>query len=388
MAFLAAAAAGCFSGYSSDDPPRNDMRVHRGQFVSEITLTGELEAARGDVIAVPKLPSWQSSIKWLATDGATVKQGERVVELDNSQFTSNLDAKRQAVAQRQQESQQREAEWAADMLQKTLDVDKKQADHEKAKLDAAVPRDIVSSREYEDRQMKLKRTTVELAKARDVLRAQRTSTRTDRENLQLALQKAQRELKTAEDAIEALILRAPRDGIAVLRDHPWEGRRLKEGDPVFVGLPLALIPDPTSLRINAALADVDDRKITVGMPAEVILDAYPGINFPGRISEISAVAQESSNRTSLRRLFRVMVKLDRLDTSRMRPGLSARVIVRRTAIANALLVPRAAINFSKTQPTVKIGTKTAAIKLGACNSAECVVLDGVKEGDRVGGGGA
>src|SRR5206468_11603436 len=131
----------------------------------------------------------------------------------------------------------------ADLLQKKLDVETKQADFEKAKLDAAVPKEIVSAREYEDRQIKLKRTTVELAKARDVLRSQLTATRSDRANLVLNLEKARRELQIAENAIEALTLRAPRDGIVVLKDHPWEGRKIKEGDPVFVGLTLALIPD-------------------------------------------------------------------------------------------------------------------------------------------------
>src|SRR6266550_5477718 len=163
---IALIAAGCFSGYSSDAPPAADNRVRRGNFVSEITLTGAIEAARGEAIVVPNLPSWQTSIKWIADDGAEVKKGDRVVELDNSQFTSGLDAKRQAVAQADQELQQKDAEAAADMLQKQLDVETKQADYEKTKLDAEVPKEIVAAREYEDRQTKYKRASVELAKAK------------------------------------------------------------------------------------------------------------------------------------------------------------------------------------------------------------------------------
>ncbi len=382
-ALIALVAVGCFSGYSSDDPPAPpDMRVHRGQFVSELTLTGEVEAGRGSMIAVPFLPSWNTSIKWVADDGADVKQGDRVVELDNTQFTSNLDAKRQAVAQAEQELQQKDAEAVADMLQKEIDAEKKKADYEKAKLDAAMPQDLVSVRDYEDRQIKMKRAAVELAKARDDLRAQVTAGRSDRANLLLNLEKAQRELKTAEDAIAALILRAPRDGIVVLKDHPWEGRKIKEGDGVWVGFPLAMVPDPTSLRVGAALPDVDDRKIAPGMPATVILDAYPAVAFPGRVSGISAVAQDSTtNRQSLRRSFRVLIQLDRLDPARMRPGLSARVIIRRQAIDNALLVPRAAVHFSASHPTVK---GHATVRLGSCSATECVVLDGLREGESVG----
>src|SRR5229473_8347050 len=202
---IALIAAGCFSGYSSDAPTREN-RVRRGNFVNEIILTGELEAARGEAITVPNLPSWQTSIKWIADDGAEVKKGERAVELDNSQFTSGLDAKRQSVAQAEQELQQKDAEAEADILQKRLDVETKKADYEKAKLEAAVPREILSAREYEDRKIKFKRATVELAKARDVLRSQTTAARSDRANLLVNMEKARRKLETAETAINALIL--------------------------------------------------------------------------------------------------------------------------------------------------------------------------------------
>jgi len=376
------ASSGCFSGFSNDDAAGAGDRVHRGRFVSTLTLTGELEAARGDVISVPRLPSWQSSIKWLSPDGEAVKKGDRVVELDNSEFASNLDAKRQAVAQAEQSLQQSDAQARADLLNAELDVDKKQADFDKTKLDADVPSDIVSARDFQDRQIKFKRAKVELAKSRSVLQSQRTAARADRANLLLELGNARRDLQTAEDAISALILRAPRDGIVVLRDHPWEGRKIKEGDAVFVGMPLAMLPDPSSLQVAAMLQDVDDGKITAGMPATVVLDAYPDLSFPGRVAEISSVAQESRDRTSLRRWFRVAVRLERLDRDRMRPGLSARVTVRRLALEDALLVPRAAVDFSGAKPAV--GSKP--VTLGACNDSDCVVLAGLKEGERAGGG--
>src|SRR6185503_7270906 len=103
--------AGCFSGYSSKDEPARDLRVHRGPFVNQLVLSGELEAARGDALAVPPLPSWQTAIKWIVDDGSAVKAGDRVAELDNSELTANLDGKRQTLTQALQELQQNEAQW-------------------------------------------------------------------------------------------------------------------------------------------------------------------------------------------------------------------------------------------------------------------------------------
>src|SRR5437016_665771 len=377
-------AAGCFSGYDSGAPAREELRVHRGAFRGDVVLTGELRAGRGDDLVVPRLPQWQTSIKWLITDGAQVKQGERVVELDNSVFATNLDAKRQAVAQAQQELQQKDAEWYADTLQKQIDAQKRRAEYDKVKLDAEVPKEVLSARDFQDRQVKYQRAEVELAKAVNLLKSQRVSVASDRQNLLIKLDTAERELTIAEDALQQLVLRAPRDGIVVIRDHPWEGRRLQEGDGVWVGFPLAQLPELATLRVEADLADVDDGKIGAGMPATVVLDAYPSLSFPARVTSVSAVAQESS-RQSLRRVFATIVALEKLDTTRMRPGLSARVIVHAIGNPDALLAPRAALDLSSSKPLAYLANgKVVPVTLGPCNPQECIVKSGLKEGDRLG----
>jgi len=372
----------CFSGYS-EKPEKNDLRVHRGTFKDDVVLTGELEAARGAAITVPDLPDWQTSIKWLATDGDEVKEGERVVELDNTTFATSLDSKRQAELQALQELQQRQSEWKADLEQKQLDFEKRQSEYEKAKLDAAVPRDILSSREYEDRQTKLSRARVEYEKAKDILGSQKQGITSDRKNLELRLQKAQREIRRSERAIASLVLRAPRDGIVVMREIPWEGRKLQVGDTVWIGFPLALIPELASLQVNVALPDVDDGRVQVGMPASVTLDGYPNMTFTGRVTGISAVAQESA-RQSLRRAFKVVVNLDRIDAARMRPGLSARVVIRRSANRMALLAPRVALDLTSEGQRARLSSgKFVPVKVGACNAQECIVLSGLEEGQQL-----
>jgi multidrug efflux pump subunit AcrA (membrane-fusion protein) len=134
--------------------------------------------------------------------------------------------------------------------------------------------------------------------------------------------------------------------------------------------------------VNAALADVDDGKIAAGMPVTVTLDGYPELQFTGKIDSISAVAQES-RRQSLRRHFEVLVALDRLDPARMRPGLSARVVVRRELKAAQLLAPRAAVDVAGKTPRVRLESgEMKDVQLGACNAQDCVV-SGVEEGTRL-----
>jgi multidrug resistance efflux pump len=373
---------GCFSAY--DTPKSGEMRVRRGQFTSKMVLTGELEAARGAVVSVPELPTWQSSIKWLIDDGVAVKAGDRVAELDNTPFTADLDKKRQDLTQAQQELQEKAAEWVGDLRDKEFDVEKKKGDLDKAKIEAAVPKDIVSTRDYEDRLTKLRRATTDYDKARATLAAQQKADASDRANLLVKIEHTQDEVTIAEQSIDSLILRAPQAGVVVVKDIPWEGRKLQTGDAVWVGFPIAVIPELDSMRVTASLPDVDDGRVLRGMPARVTLDGYPNMHFPGRVDSVSAVAEEGA-RGSLRRAFVVLVKLDQVDRERMRPGLSARVEVDRDTKANVLIAPRAALDFSGKSPRARLsGGKLVNVDLGSCNAQECVITAGLQEGARLG----
>lgn len=387
FAVLAMAVAGCFSGYSDPGPAptsSQELKVRRAPFAQDLTISGELEAARGEVLSVPTLPQWQTSIKWVVDDGTFVKAGDPVVELDNSSLTSDLDQKRQTETQAVQELQQREAEWSADLQQKMLDAEKQQSELEKAELNAAIPKDVLAARKYEEYQTALARARVGFEKARDLLESRRKGVEAERANLILRIDKARREILRAETGIQALVLRAPRDGICVGLDHPWEGRKLQPGDTVWVGFPIVMMPDLSTIRVLAALPDVDDGRVAIGQRATVTLDGYPGLRFAGKVTSISAVARES-RRQSLRRNFDLLVALDQLDHSRMRPGLSARVIIHRETKNEALVAPRAALDLAGDKPRAVLADgSTVDVTLGSCNAQECIVMSGLEEGQKLG----
>ena len=77
----------------------------------------------------------------------------------------------------------------------------------------------------------------------------------------------------------------------------------------------------------------------------------------------------------------MLIALDNLDQNTMRPGLSARIVIRREAQQNALLAPRAALDLSDKTAHAKLASgKTVAVQLGSCNAQECVVKSGLAEG--------
>jgi multidrug efflux pump subunit AcrA (membrane-fusion protein) len=63
-----------------------------------VFLTGSLEASRAEYIQVPRSPNWQVDLRWLEEDGALVKAGDPVVELDDSAFANDIEEKETNLA--------------------------------------------------------------------------------------------------------------------------------------------------------------------------------------------------------------------------------------------------------------------------------------------------
>lgn len=379
-----AACGGSASAAAGRDAPGESAVVRRGTFQGRLLLTGELEAEAGVDLAVPRTPSWRVQIRRMVEDGAEVAAGETVVELDNSSFVSDLEEKKLQATESTHQLTRRRAELAAQEAEKLFRVEQKQTELDKATIDAAVPVELVSRREYEEKQLAKEKAQVELAKAREELEAQRAAAAAELAQQELELDRKRREIAVAEEAIDRLVVTAPRAGTVILADHPWEGRKLQEGDSVWVGLVLARLPDPGALVVRASLSDVDDGRLAVGMPVTCTPDAYPDAPFPGRVTEISPIAREEPGE-SLRRFFAVRVEPgEGLAGRGLVPGMSVKVEAPTGSRQEVLLAPRRALDLSADPPRARLadgGEK--AVELGPCNSQECVVEGGLAEGERL-----
>jgi multidrug resistance efflux pump len=363
--------------------PAEDPRVRRGDFVQRFLMTGALEAVRSDRIIVPPNPSWQIQIRWMEEDGARVKRGQKVVELDNTALVGELDEKTLAVLELRDELVQQRADLSGQEEDKRFQLEQKRIELEKAEIDASVPESILDRRDYQERQLALSRARTEYAKVRVDLVSFHESAKAQIAVLEIGLGKAEREVEEAERAIETLVLRAPRDGLLVIDENRREGRKYQVGDLSFTGLTVARLPDLSNMRVEGFLTDVDDGRIKIGDAATCTMDAYPELSIPCRVIEITPIAREPQFR-SLRRNFRVMIELGENYPDRMRPGMSVKVEVEAFRLPDTLLAPRGALDLEIDPPVAFLrGGGDREVRIGACNALECIVEDGLSEGDRL-----
>jgi len=374
---------------SGTDAAGQEAVVTRRLVEDVFLLSGELSAVRQASIVAPRGEALQ--IRWMAEDGTDVKEGERVIEFDAARLIQSIEELRLKVRQAENERESRARAVVAEADGKRVAVDKADVEAKKARIDAAVPRELRPAVEWAKFQATAAEKEATLQKARLDQEAFRTSSRSDLEVLRRGEEKARRELEVAEKALLATSVRAPRSGI-FLSGNFWqwgpEGpRKLQPGDTVWPNFPVASIPDPTEMEVSAALSEVDHGRIGAGMKTRCILDTYPDRVFEGRIENVGAVAAEAGRSFGLstaRTGFPVRVSLAVTDPI-MRPGLSVRVEVLRAAWPQALVVPRHAVHFEKEQAVVVrkgLGGRTV-VRVAGCTLVECVVESGLKEGDHV-----
>jgi multidrug resistance efflux pump len=252
------------------------------------------------------------------------------VQFDSSSVISTLEDKRLAVTEGEKELLRRRVDLSVTRYEKAQEVQRKDIAHQRAQLDADLPQELLPEREYQQKQLTLRRSAADLEKARRDLEAFEQGADSQVGELELKLAKSQRDLDRAEASMDELTLRAPEAGVLLHGSHPWEGRKWEVGDNTWPGTTVAEVPDLNEMEVVAWLSDVDDGEVLAGMPARCTLDTYPGRAFAGQVAEVTDVAQEP-DRESSRRFFRVLVSLDEIDAEIMRPGMSVKVEVVRNS---------------------------------------------------------
>jgi len=347
-------------------------------------LTGELEAVERAEIKVPRTREHRLQIQWLVADGTMVEEGETVLQFDNSSFTANLDQQRTALQRSRRTLLQTLAAGEARLREAEAAVERARITVAKAELDAAVPASIRSRYDHRTLELAETKARADHRKAEADLLAAATAVDSENRIAEEQHRKAERELEMAEEALAALSLTAPRAGIIVVDEHPWEDRKYQVGDTAFPGWTVLGIPNLEQLRVRASLSDVDDGLLEVGMAAECTPDIEPGLHLRGRITEITPIAREQRI-FSERRGFDVTVELDDDPGDVLLvPGMSVRVDVADSSEREHLLVPRAALDLDGSPPRAqrRSGSWTE-VEIGSCSVHDCILIDGLSEGDRL-----
>lgn len=360
----------------------DSLSVTRAPFRKALLLSGKITSASGDVFVVPQTPSWRLAIKWLEVEGAAVKPGDPVVRFDTGTLQNDITSAEIDLNEKLQDDALKDAEARAKALDLKLLLEKARIELEKATIDANVSADVRPAREYEEKQLAFAKAKSAEEAARRGLATHEATTISDNKQREIDIQVVQEKLDRAQRSLDSMELRATREGVFVYGTNPQTDRKVQVGDTVFVGWPVATVPDPASLEIEAFAGEAEAAFLQAGQTASLILDAYPQTPMRGVVKSVAG-SSEPVKDWGKAAYYRVTLSFEKLDSSMLRPGMSVRSEVLVQEIADALLIPLAAVSRDKDGLFVSVGGKHKLIKPLALDSFHAVVdtSNGLSSGD-------
>ncbi len=277
--------------------------VDRGRIVARVTATGILSA----LVTVQVGSQVSGSVQKLYADfNSPVKKGQLIAKIDPRLFQASLENARANYAQ----------------AKATLMKDEVQArfNERQSKRQGALVKDkLIAPADFD---------TAESAAGTALAQVE-----ADKANVQ----QARAILHQAEVNLALTNIVSPTDGVVI-------SRNVDVGQTVAASLSAPIIfviaEDLRKMQVDTSVAEADVGKLTAGMDASFMVDAYPGEKFKGKVRQIRNAAQTVQNVVT----YDAVIDVDNSEL-KLRPGMTANVNFVFANRENVLRVPNTALRF-------------------------------------------
>lgn len=369
------------SAFPEAPAPQWAKAVHR-VFSSTVRATGAVKPQVGAEVRVGSRISGRV-VRLHANIKDVVRKGQVIAELEKA----DLEA---MVAQREAEGRAAEVrlKGAETLLPReidraraevvrweaTVDLSKKELDRQKVLLDqeftAIQSRDQADERlRVAEAQLESARKSFELAQARQQVEVLHARAEVDRVRALVADAKVQ---------LSYAVIVAPLSGVV-------GSVSTQEGETVAAGLSaptFVTIVDLDRLQVDAYVDEVDIGKVQVGQAAGFTVEAFPALDFQGKVIAIYPKPVVIDNVVK----YVVAVEISTTFSGKLRPEMTVDVTLRLSE-RKVLAIPSKAVRREKGRTVVHVrggaGAEARPVRLGWKDAPWVEVADGLKEGDEV-----
>lgn len=315
-------------------------KVGRGEVSAYLMVVGNL-IGQTTVDVAPRTGGRLVSVN--VRLGDRVRAGQLLAKIEDRDIVEQVNQSEAALQVSQATIRQREADLAL-----------AQSNAERSRN--LYKRELLPKQTLDDSEAQLLAATAQI----DLARAQLTQTRARLEELKFNLS-------------ETSVI-SPIDGFIGKRNVD-PGAFASQQSPILSVVSIA------SLRLVANIVEKDLRLVSVGDPAVVEVDAYPGEKFPGRIARVAPVLDPAT------RTAEMEVEVPNADF-RLKPGMYARINLLVEQRKAALVVPKQAVVDFENQrgvwtPNAETKAEFKPVEIGLEEAERVEIAKGLQEGDSI-----
>jgi HlyD family secretion protein len=329
-----------------------DVRVH--------TL-GELGPRRSVSMAAPTVGG-MLQIVTLAPAGSVVKTGDIVVEFDRAEQQFNLQQAESQLAEAEQEIAKLGADTKVQASQDQVSLLHEQHEVRRAEIEVS-GNEFVGRIQAEKNKIKLEESRRALAQIQEDVKTHAVSNRAGLAVVEEKRSKARIASDFARKNIENMTVRAPMDGLVVIKDNQdaggnfgYPGMTLPEyhvGDKASPGATVADIVDLTEMEIKTKILETDRRAVETGGAAKVQIEAIPSMALTGASKGVGGLAPNAFWEPQTTRQFSAAFALAS-PSAKLRPGMTARVVIEGEKLKGVTHLPRQVLFEKEGKPVVYV----------------------------------
>ena len=361
VAVVAAAATGYFYwGRGAQAEEYISAKIERGNVRNTVSATGALQAVT-TVLVGSQVSGTISALR--ADFNSNVKKGQVVAQLDPAIFQAQVAQQRASVEQARASQADAEARLIAaetaienqraGVSSAAANLEATKAQRDDARTNAQRMEALATSGVINQRDFDTARTTLQSAEARynqataQLAQARATEQQAARAGLAQAqaaikqaraqVQQTEATLRLAEVNLSHTTIHSPIDGVVV-------SRNVDVGQTVAASLQaptlFTIANDLTRMQVIANIDQADIGVINSNNRIGFTVDAFPGQNFGGTISQIRLNPQNVQNVVT----YNVVIDVENPDL-KLKPGMTANLTVTIAERNDVLKVPNAALRF-------------------------------------------
>ncbi len=370
-----------------DDTVELFTKARVGEFVVDVTTTGELRAKQSTEIKGPQgVRDFRINsirIQRLIPEGTIVKEGDFVAELDRSEIMGklqdvqlDLQSAQSQVTQAQLDSTLELSQARDNLINLEFALEERQIEVDQSQYESpAVQRQAVIALDKAKRQLD-QETKNYLTKVRQA--------EAKLQEVETELQKKRNEMTKIRELMNQFTVYAPDQGMVIYRRN-WDGSKITEGETVSAWSPVvAELPDFTVMESRTYVNEVDIQKVEVGQKVFIGLDAVPDKKLSGVVTDVANIGEQRKNYDS--KVFEVIVEVNESD-SLLRPAMttSNRIVIEE--VDNVLSVPLESVHSVDSLSFVfkrdGLSPVMHQVELGLMNENEVIIHRGVEEEDEL-----
>ena len=289
-----------------------------------MTITGEVRVLDAQPLYTPPSNTSPVVLRFYVPDGAEVKRGEPVLRIDPGQAAARLRTLFADIERAQARAKKEIGELEVKAIDAEIAFIDAEAALATARIDANLPRELLSGLDFDRYQGELQRTQREVALKDADYKEARAAVSRRREDARLEIERMTLEQTFQQKQLENAEVRAERDGVVLHAFDQWSGQRFDEGSSAQAGQLVGELAGLGDVGVRAYVLESERHAVERDAPVTLDFDALPGVHATGHIKTISG-APEPRPMWGSGRYFIVEIAFDQPVKARLLPGMSVQV---------------------------------------------------------------